>query len=72
MKPDFDEYYIEMTRYMLGKIEPDIEKAQTYAAQAGFREDMTIQVLLKKLLKLNQRIIGYLLDYMQIAEDAKR
>jgi hypothetical protein len=72
MKPDFDEYYIDMARYMLGKIEPEIEKAQSYAALAGFREDMTIQILLKKLLRLNQRIISYLLDYIQIAEDAKR
>jgi hypothetical protein len=72
MKPDFDEYYIEMTRYMLGKIGPDIEKAQTYAAQAGFEENMPIQGLLKKLLKLNQKIIRWLLDYIQMAENAKR
>ncbi len=71
MKPDFDEYYIDLTRYVLGEVGPKIEKAQSYAAQAGFDNDMTVQVWLKRLLRLNQKIISLLLDYMQMAEDDK-
>ncbi len=71
MKTNFDEYYSNRTREVLGEIELKIEKAQYYAIQAGFEEDMTVPKMLVRLLSLNRRIIDFLLAYIEIAMNKK-